>query len=303
MKRKLLIIGAVAVLSLSMIAGCGDSSGSASGSNSNVTESTGNANGETNTPQAEGTHTHNYAEEITTAATCEAEGVKTLTCECGDTYTEAIPATGHTFSYVYNEDATYAADGTETGTCAGCGATDTRTAEGTKLEYTIADDDATKYAKSNVNVRDLPSTDGNRLGSLSKAQQVHVTGKCNETGWYRIEYNGGVGYVSGSYIVAEKPVEQAPAQTATTTTTESSNSNWTKFGYPMNLPFYQTTTDEVWFFYLNEKWGNEELMAYQYGCQLLDQNTSKTGLQTYSLHVIGTYEEGVVRLCKIYRLQ
>jgi len=295
MKRKLLIIGAVAVLSLSMIAGCGKASDNTTGSNSNVSEPA----GETNTTQAEGTHTHDYAEEITTAATCEAEGVKTFTCECGDSYTEAIPATGHSFNYVYNEDATLEADGTETGTCAVCGATDTRTASGTKLTYTFTDDDAKKYAKSSVNVRDLPSTDGNRLGSLSKAQEVHVTGKCNETGWYRIEYNGGVGYVSGNYIVAEKPVEQVATQN---TTTESSNSNWTKFEYGINLPFYLADADEVWFFYIEELWTDTEYKAYNAACTLLDQNTAKTGKLMTEYGVVGTYQEGIVRLCKVYRL-
>lgn len=79
--------------------------------------------------------------------------------------------------------------------------------------YTYVDLYKTMYAKSSVNVRDLPSTDGNKLGGLSKAQEVHVTGQCNETNWYRIEYNGGIGYVSGSYLVNEKPeVETQPRE-------------------------------------------------------------------------------------------
>ena len=40
-------------------------------------------------------HTHNYTPAVTTDPTCEAEGVKTFTCGCGDAYTEAIPALGH----------------------------------------------------------------------------------------------------------------------------------------------------------------------------------------------------------------
>lgn len=78
--------------------------------------------------------------------------------------------------------------------------------------YTYTDMDKTMYAKSSVNVRDLPSTDGNKLGGLSKAQEVHVTGQCNETNWYRIEYNGGIGYVAGSYLVNDKPVEETPTE-------------------------------------------------------------------------------------------
>ena len=54
-------------------------------------------------------HTHNYVESITKAATCTDTGVKTLTCSCGDTYTETIPATGHNY---------------ENGTCTECGAKD-----------------------------------------------------------------------------------------------------------------------------------------------------------------------------------
>lgn len=54
-------------------------------------------------------HHHSYTSTVTTAATCTAAGITTYTCPCGDTYTEAIPATGH--SYV-------------DGICAKCGAAD-----------------------------------------------------------------------------------------------------------------------------------------------------------------------------------
>lgn len=33
----------------------------------------------------------------TTEATCEADCVKTFTCDCGDSYTEVITATGHNY--------------------------------------------------------------------------------------------------------------------------------------------------------------------------------------------------------------
>lgn len=41
-------------------------------------------------------HTHSYASEVTKQANCTEKGIKTFTCECGDTYTEDIEATGHT---------------------------------------------------------------------------------------------------------------------------------------------------------------------------------------------------------------
>ena len=49
----------------------------------------------TEAPATEHSHAHEGA--VTTAATCEAEGVMTYTCSCGDTYTEAIAALGHTY--------------------------------------------------------------------------------------------------------------------------------------------------------------------------------------------------------------
>ena len=77
--------------------------------------------------------------------------------------------------------------------------------------YTYTDMVQTMYAKSTVNVRDLPDTSGNKLGSLAPSQEVAVTGTCNETGWYKIDYNGSVAFVSNEYLIAEKPV--APAKT------------------------------------------------------------------------------------------
>lgn len=42
-------------------------------------------------------HVHAYAETITKQPTCTEDGEKTLTCECGDTKTAVIPATGHNY--------------------------------------------------------------------------------------------------------------------------------------------------------------------------------------------------------------
>ena len=80
--------------------------------------------------------------------------------------------------------------------------------------YTYADLSKTMYAKSTVNVRSLPSTSGNKLGSLSKNQEVAVTGQCNETGWYRIAYNNTEGFVSNKYLVDEPVAAAAGTKTA-----------------------------------------------------------------------------------------
>ena len=58
-----------------------------------------------------------------------------------DTRTAEGTKLAHSFTnYVYNNDATCTADGTETASCdRGCGVTDTRTAEGTKLPHTYGE--------------------------------------------------------------------------------------------------------------------------------------------------------------------
>ena len=40
-------------------------------------------------------HSHSYSSSITQNASCNANGVKTFTCSCGDSYTESIPMTDH----------------------------------------------------------------------------------------------------------------------------------------------------------------------------------------------------------------
>ncbi|MBO4534324.1 MAG: hypothetical protein J5755_00125 [Clostridia bacterium] len=72
-------------------------------------------------------HVHEYSSQITTPATCGQPGVKTFTCACGDTYTEAIEPTGQ---HVWNDGvestpATCVEDGEALYTCTVCGATKT----------------------------------------------------------------------------------------------------------------------------------------------------------------------------------
>lgn len=155
-------------------------------------------------------HVHSYKEAVTKESSCTEDGERTFTCECGDSYREVISALGHQFtSYTFNEDATYMADGTETATCV-CGEKDTRTKVGTMLTFTYTDLTKTMYAKSAVNVRSLPSTEGERIGGLNTNDEVQATGVCNETGWYRFSLNGITVYVSDKYLVDNKIVVQNP---------------------------------------------------------------------------------------------
>ena len=99
--------------------------------------------------------------------------------------------------------------------------------------YTYSELSQTMYAKSAVNVRDLPSTDGKKIGSLKASQEITVTGKCDQTGWYRFELNNTTGYVSDKYIVSEKPVANTVAANGNSNTAGNqyaSNTGTDEFG-------------------------------------------------------------------------
>ena len=243
MKKMLMMLGVCVVL-----VGCGNAD-----------------TADTEHKQQDESHTHSYTEEITTEATCEADGEKIFTCECGDSYAEVITATGHIYeNYVSNNDATYLADGTETGTCV-CGLTDTRTADGSKLEYTYTDLDKIMYAKQSVNVRDLPTSDGNKLGSLSYAQEVKVTGQCNETSWYRITFGDGVAYVSNSYLQDSKPEQQTTTQNTNTGASASTECPY-ELGvwYDMGWYFFKLCPGENQGYMLGENREYQDILKSRY---------------------------------------
>ena len=118
------------------------------------------------------------------------------------------------------------------------------------------------YAKDTVNVRSLPSTDGSILGSLSKNTEVTVTGQCNETGWYRIQYNGSIGYVSNSYLGTEKVAESSTTDNSSSNSSSNSGASsssssggvnledleYCPYGDTVNYFYFLTTgeTDEVY---------------------------------------------------------
>lgn len=116
------------------------------------------------------------------------------------------------------DDTTKAVDVTET---------EEETADANGYTYT-AMSDAIMYVKKQVNVRSIPSQDGEKLGSLSAGTPVTVTGQCNETGWYRIAFNGGTGYVSNNYLTDDKSEVETTTQASTTTKSSSETTTTTK---------------------------------------------------------------------------
>lgn len=91
--------------------------------------------------------------------------------------------------------------------------------------YTYSELNQTMYAKSAVNIRDLPSTDGKKIGSLKASQEITVTGKCDQTGWYRFDWNNTTGYVSDKYIVSEKPVSNVATNTGNSNAARNNTTN------------------------------------------------------------------------------
>ncbi|MCQ3035032.1 MAG: hypothetical protein MJ248_02255 [Bacilli bacterium] len=95
MKKKILILGAVAF----MLASCGKSSSGSSGGFPDTTP--------TNTESTDTTHSHSWGEwSVTTTATCTTAGEETRTCaECGETETRPVEPTGvHTPSEAWSSD-------------------------------------------------------------------------------------------------------------------------------------------------------------------------------------------------------
>ncbi len=88
----------------------------------------GNYSGEVTKNFAISTCAHNWDEgKITKEATCEEDGVKTITCKvCNETKTEVIPATGHNWDEgKITKEATCEEDGVKTITCKVCNETKT----------------------------------------------------------------------------------------------------------------------------------------------------------------------------------
>jgi uncharacterized protein YgiM (DUF1202 family) len=65
---------------------------------------------------------------------------------------------------------------------------------------------------SSLNIRETPSAEEGVkiLGSLPFGAEVKVTGENEELGWFRIDYNGAVGYVNAKFLANEKPEVENP---------------------------------------------------------------------------------------------
>lgn len=196
-----------------------------------------------------------------------------------------------------------------------------QTTEPEQSTYSYTDKSATMYAQSSVNVRDLPDTNGNKVGGLSTNQEVSVTGQCNETGWYRINYNGGTAYVSNSYL-GESKVEtkkntnsnnssQSSSNTGTSSNTNNqqpatpSNDGSSNTGstaneelqsnpYPLNT-LVEDTGSSISYYYLTEPGHNGVNFEMEHQAQNYIINMGKIPMHNGAYSTFcGTYKEGAV---------
>ena len=91
-----------------------------------------------------------------------------------------------------------------------------------KKEFTVTDTKKTMYVTAtSLNVRSGPETTYNRIGSLKNSSEASITGVVNGFGWYRISYNGKVGYIDGTYVSDNKPVTETVIENNSSESTKS----------------------------------------------------------------------------------
>lgn len=116
-----------------------------------------------------------------------------------------------------------------------------------KPEFTFTDCYGVKYPSIDMNVRNKPNTTGDKIGSVSKNQEVIVTGQCNETGWYRISFGDGEAYAHNAYLLDEKTVDTQVAAAAVGETIAGSTAASSGGGTSVTVPdVAQTGDDMVW---------------------------------------------------------
>lgn len=69
--------------------------------------------------------------------------------------------------------------------------------------------ETTMYAQKGVNVRSLPSTDGEKLGTLGVNEEIIALGDAVD-GWQKVRYKEGIAYISAEYLGTEKVEIQTP---------------------------------------------------------------------------------------------
>ena len=101
----------------------------------------------------------------------------------------------------------------------------------------IQDISAVMYATANVVLRQEPSTESERLRTVSAGEEVEVTGQTVDGLWFRVEdTEKGTGYISGEYLSSEKPVIQEPSSSVNNDSATTNQEQSQQQGTVVNEP-------------------------------------------------------------------
>lgn len=114
--------------------------------------------------------------------------------------------------------------------------TEPQQSEAPVADYTVEPLSATMYATQTVNVRDLPTTEGNKVGSKSYAELVEITGKVTSYKgekclWYQLSDGT---FVSGNYLSNTKPAQQISNSNSNSGNTTNNGGNSSNSGSSNN---------------------------------------------------------------------
>ncbi len=192
---------------------------------------------------------HTHIASITKAATCREDGVKTLTCACGDTKTEVIEknATGHSWSKGT------VTDGVRTDTCAHCSETKTVTVfEGTKTDATNANDLKDKEIELNDANISLDS------GVIEAIGNKNVTVSADKL---KPEELAGLGLTDTQLAqVGNNPVYNFTINDGTQNISQFGENNWVTITLPYTLEEGEDV-DSIAVWFINDKGEPESIEA------------------------------------------
>ena len=170
---------------------------------------------------------HVYGEgEVTTAPTCTDDGERTFTCSCGDSYTEAVDATGHSYA---------------DGACGTCGATDPDyAAPGAEIPEGAPFTEITTDEGAVSKIQDQGTVDYTGYSTYSDvpyyhvtipadAKEVYVTHPASQDAFADSRYNSAYGYYA-----------ETAGWTGSGMTYAFENA---EDGYVITLPLSKTVTD------------------------------------------------------------
>lgn len=146
---------------------------------------------------------HSYTSKVTKAATCTSAGERTYTCSCGRSYTESIPALGHSYTDVVTQP-TETANGYTTHTC--------------------KNDSSHSYVDTYTCLATFKNYDGSVLKTEKVNQGGTPTAPTNptRTGYKFIGWSPAVGAINNSTVFTAV-YEKLPPQITTVTITRSSD--------------------------------------------------------------------------------